>query len=179
SHQIRDGSWKIDTAHNSTTLTSVAGMALQMQGSTIKEGEYADSIRHAVDWLISHSQKSGLIGIPSDAGEAKRYLEGHDQATLFLAAVYGEEEDSDRRKKLEDVLTRAVTFTVKAQTPSGGWGYLSRGLAEEDDENWDVRPTVLQLRALLAVRNVGISVPKQAISAAQDCLIKNVIQSTS
>src|SRR5262249_36442850 len=57
--------------------------------------------------------------------EAARYMYGHGFGMLFLASVYGEEEDGDRRKKLEGILTRAVDFTGKAQTPRGGWGYLS------------------------------------------------------
>ena len=177
-NQTRDGHWKTDAAHNSTTLTSLAGMALLMQGSSIKEGEYAESIRKAVDWLMARSEVNGLIGIPKDAEEAKKYLEGHGHAMLFLASVYGDEEDADRRRKLEKVLTHAVEFSVKAQTPGGGWGYVMRGLAKEDDENAEVVPTVLQLRALLAIRNVGITVPKLAISAAQSYLIKNVDPST-
>ena len=50
---------------------------------------------------------------------------GHGFALLFLSCVYGEEEDNDRRKKLEDVLTRAVVFSRNAQTKRGGWGYIS------------------------------------------------------
>jgi RNA polymerase sigma factor (sigma-70 family) len=177
-NQLRDGHWKLEPGHDSTTETSLVGMALLMQGSTIDEGEHFDRIRRAVDWVISHCQKDGLIGIPTDATEAEKYLEGHGQAMLFLASVYGEEEDRERRTRLERLLTRAVEFTVKAQTPGGGWGYLSRGLAKEDDNEAAVVPTVLQLQALVAARGVGIAVPKSAISAAQEYLIKNVDPAT-
>ena len=41
---------------------------------------------------------------------------GHGFGTMFLACVYGEEEDKDQREKLEKVLTKAVEFIGKAQT---------------------------------------------------------------
>ena len=54
-----------------------------------------------------------MIGNPNIPGEAGRYMYGHGFALLFLACVYGEEEDGDRRKKLEDILTRAVKFIAR------------------------------------------------------------------
>src|SRR5207237_173733 len=79
----------------------------------------------AEDWLMERSQRNGLIGNPNNPTEAPRYMYGHGFGMLFLAQVYGEEEDGERRKKLEDILTRAVEFCGKAQTPRGGWGYVS------------------------------------------------------
>ena len=82
-------------------MTALAGMALLMEGSTIREGKYADNIRRAVDWLMDRVQPNGLIGNPNNPTEAGRYMYGHGFGLLFLACVYGEEEDADRRKKLE------------------------------------------------------------------------------
>ena len=70
---------------------------------------------------------------------------GQGFGTLFLASVYGEEEDKDQRKKLEKVLKKAVEFICKAQTLKkhkkpegkevdiGGWGYVSA----KDGGNFD------------------------------------------
>ena len=33
-------------------MTALAGMALLMEGSTLREGKYSDNIRKAVDWLM-------------------------------------------------------------------------------------------------------------------------------
>src|SRR5206468_1656988 len=93
-------------------------------GSTLREGKYAGHIRKAVDWLMEHTQRSGLIG-EAHAVNVLGYMHGHGFALLFLAQVYGEEEDRERRRKLEDLLSRAVVFTCQAQTPRGGWGYVS------------------------------------------------------
>src|SRR5215472_2420107 len=100
--QHKDGHWEAFGGQYPVTMTGISGMALLMEGSTIREGKYAKNIRQAVDWLMG------------------RNMYGHGFATLFLASVYGEEEDGERRKKLEDILTRAVLFIGKAQTTRGG-----------------------------------------------------------
>src|SRR5262252_8380207 len=124
-NQHRDGHWDANGGQYPTSMTAMGGVALLMEGSTMREGKYADNIRRAVDWLMERSQRNGLIGNPNNPTEAGRYMYGHGFSMLFLASVYGEEEDGERRKKLEDVLTRAVDFCIKAQTPRGGWGYVS------------------------------------------------------
>ena len=60
---------------------------------------------------MDRSQPNGMIGNPNNPTEAGRYMYGHGFGLLFLVCVYGEEEDGDRRKKLEDILTKAVKFT--------------------------------------------------------------------
>src|SRR5260370_36334234 len=97
-------------------MTALAGIALRMEGSTIRDGKYAPNIKKAVDWFLTRSQRNGLLGNPSNQTEAARYMYGHGFGLLFLACAYGAEDEADRRKKLEDVMTRAVQFTGKAQT---------------------------------------------------------------
>jgi hypothetical protein len=97
---------------------------------------------------------------------------GHGFALLFLSCVYGEEDEGDRRRKLEDVLTRAVIFTGRAQTSRGGWGYISAADGSDFDEG---SVTITQVQAVRAARNAGISVPKEIIDKA----IKYLKDSTS
>jgi hypothetical protein len=158
--QHRDGHWD---AHGSypVTMTSLSGMAFLMEGSTIREGKYADRIKRATDWLISrYVSSTGQIGNPQLPGEAGRYMYGHGFGVLFLSCVYGEEEDGDRRKKLEEILTKAVRFIGRAQTQRGGWGYVSARDNSDFDEG---SVTVTQMQALRAARNAGISVPKETL----------------
>jgi hypothetical protein len=92
---------------------------------------------------------------------------------MFLSCVYGEEEEGDRRKKLEDILTRAAQFSHDAQTRKvsrkdnktelGGWGYVSAKEGNNFDEG---SVTVTQVQALRAARNAGIKVPPKAIKMA-------------
>ncbi|MBY0525550.1 MAG: terpene cyclase/mutase family protein [Gemmataceae bacterium] len=165
--QARDGHWEAQGGQYPTTMTALGGMVLLMEGSTLREGKYSENIRRAVDWLVDRSQRNGLLGNPNNPTESSRYTYGHGYALLFLASVYGEEEDADRRKKLEDVLTRAVEFCGKAQTTRGGWGYVSSADGNGFDEG---STTITQLQALRAARNAGIIVPKSVIDGANKYL---------
>src|SRR5260370_3648369 len=108
--QNRDGHWEAFGSQYPITMTAVSGMAFLMEGSTIKEGKYSKQIRLATDWLMSRAVPSGQIGNPMIPGEAGRYMDGHRFALLFLSRVFGEEGGSDRRRKLEESLTKAVRF---------------------------------------------------------------------
>ncbi len=170
--QHPDGHWEAAGAQYPLTMTGISGMALLMEGSTIREGKYSQNIRKAVDWLLARSMPNGMLGNPNIPGEAGRYMYGHGFALLFLSCVYGEEDEGDRRRKLEDVLTRAVQFTGKAQTSRGGWGYISAADGSDFDEG---SVTITQVQAVRAARNAGISVPKEIIDKA----VKYLKDSTS
>src|SRR5262249_22957280 len=165
--QQRDGHWAGNGGAYPTTITALCGMALLMEGSNIREGKYAESIRKAVHWLMERSQRNGLMGHPNNESESMRYMYGHGLGMLLLSQIYGDEEDSDRRKKLEGILTRAVDFAGKAQTPRGGWGYVSSADGGGFDEG---SVTITQLQSLRAARNAGIVVPKGIVDKAQEYL---------
>jgi hypothetical protein len=158
-NQNRDGHWEAAGGQYAPAMTGVAGMAMLAEGSTTREGKYANNIRKARDWFMSRSQPNGLLCNPGGM-EAGRYMYGHGFGLLFLSTVYGEEEDDTLRKKLEDILTRAVIYSGKAQTNRGGWGYVSA----VDGGNFDEGSvTITQMQAVRAARNAGIVVPKEII----------------
>src|SRR5947207_9708143 len=99
--QAADGHWEAQGGNYPTTMTSLAGMCFLMEGSTLREGKYSDQLLKAVQWLQVRAQPNGLLGNPNNPTEAQRYMYGHGFALLFLSSVYGEEDDADRRKKLE------------------------------------------------------------------------------
>ncbi len=179
--QSRDGHWEANGQYP-ISMTALSGMSLLMEGSTIREGKYRDNIRRAADFLMARTQKGGgkdgLIGNPNLPGEAGKYMYGHGFGMLFLACVYGDEEDVERRKKLEDILVRAGKFSFNAQTVRettrkgknvkfGGWGYLTAKEGNNFDEG---SVTITQVQALRAVRNAGLEVPPEAIQRAVDYL---------
>ena len=126
--QNPDGHWDAGGGQYPTVMTALAGMALLMEGSTLREGKYSDNLVKAVDWFLVRSQNNGLLGNPQNPTESSRYIYGHGFGLMFLSCAYGEEEDDkDRRKKLEKVIQKAVEFSGKAQTKQGGWGYVSGG----------------------------------------------------
>src|SRR4051794_16505410 len=161
--QNRDGHWEANGGQYPASMTALCGMSLLMEGSTVREGKYSDNLRRAVDWLMDKAQPNGLIGNPNNVMEQQRYMYGHGFGLLFLASVYGEEEDAERRKKLEKILTKAVEFTGKAQTTRGGWGYVSAADGSDFDEG---SVTITQLQAVRAAKNAGIVVPKSIIDKA-------------
>lgn len=171
--QQRDGHWEGNGGQYQGAMTALSGMALLMEGSTLHDGKYAAPIRKAVDWMMDHAQSNGLLGNAHRANERERYLYGHGFGLLFLASVYGEEEDSDRRKRLEDILNRGVQFTGKAQTSRGGWGYVANGCNTEGDDLDEGSVTITQVQALRAARNAGISVPGSIIDRAITYLKKS------
>ena len=117
-NQAQDGHWEAPGGNYPTTVTAIAGLAMLMEGSNLREGKYSDQINKAVNWFLApaRQQPNGMIGNAASPSESSRYMYGQGYGTLFLASVYGEEEDKEQRKKLEAVLTRAVDFIAKAQT---------------------------------------------------------------
>jgi hypothetical protein len=95
---------------------------------------------------------------------------GHGFAMLFLGSVYGEEEDKDRREKLKDILTRAVTYCGSAQSTQGGWFYTSKTEGHDSDEG---SVTVTQMQGLRACKDAGIAVPKEIIKKGAEYLKKS------
>jgi hypothetical protein len=166
-NQSKDGHWAALGEQYPMTMTAISGMALLMEGSTIREGKYKDNIRRAADWLMAKSLPNGMLGNPNIPGEAGRYMYGHGFSLMFLSCIYGEEEEGDRRKKLEDILVRAAKFSRDAQTNRGGWGYVSAREGSNFDEG---SVTITQVQALRAARNAGIAVPAEAIKDAQKYL---------
>lgn len=145
-----------------TAMTALAGTALVAGGSTTIQGPYAKNIRKAVDYLLGKSRTNGLIGDPQTDN---RYTYGHGFSMLFLSQVLGEEEDEDRRQELVDKLEKACDFSGKAQTPSGGWGYVSA----KDGNNFDEgSTTITQVQGLRGCRNAGIVVPSEVIEHAKE-----------
>ena len=150
-------------------MTALAGMAMLMEGSTLREGKYSDNLVKAVELVHAAGRSpTACSATRTTRPRQPRYMYGHGFGLLFLASVYGEEEDNDRRKKLEKHPEEGGR--VHRQGPdrhSGGWGYVSaagrrqlrRGLGDHH-----------QLQALRAAQNAGIPVPKEIIDKAVEYL---------
>ena len=77
------------------------------------------------------------------------------------------EQEVVRREKLKEVLVKAVQFCGEAQTPDGGWGYVSA----KDGNNFDEGSTcVTQVQGLRACRNAGIPVISKTGLRRGSCL---------
>jgi len=159
-NQSRLGHWSAQGNRYPTAMTALAGTALLGEGSTTTQGKYAPYIRKAVDYLLSRRRSNGLIGDPN---RDDRYTYGHGFSMLFLSQVLGEEEDAERREELVKTLTEAVKFSGQAQTPPGGWGYVSAKDGGGFDEG---STTITQVQGLRGCRNAGIVVPREIVDKA-------------
>src|SRR3954447_18610535 len=162
--QFKDGHWGANGDNYPVSMTGLAGLAMLAEGSNVREGQYSLEIRKAADWLMERSNRGqnrdGLIGNPDHPTETGRYMYGHGFGLLFLACVYGDEEDRERRERLKDILTRAVKYTANAQSTQGGWFYTSKVDGHDQDEG---SVTITQMQALRACKNAGIPVPKAIV----------------
>lgn len=157
--QNRPGNWNNMGGYGTypTAMTSLAGMSLLMTGSTPTRGPYARSISRAVNYLLNAAQPNGLIATRAESG---RSMHGHGFAMLFLAEVYGMEEDERRQRQIHDVLSRAVRITERSQSRAGGWLYTPNSDGDEGSV------TVTQIQGLRACRNAGIQINPTTIRNA-------------
>jgi hypothetical protein len=85
---------------------------------------------------------------------------GHGFSMLFLAQVYGMEEDKGRQSRIRAVLRKAIQLTGRSQSRDGGWLYTPDARGDEGSV------TITQVQALRACRNAGLHVPKKVIDNA-------------
>lgn len=163
SSQNRDGSWRTGgtTGGYPTAMTALAGLALLASGSTPTEGPYAQNVSRALTYLLNSARRDGLI---AQIEEESHCMHGHGFALLFLAQVYGMEENPQRHGQIRLALQRAVDLTARSQSAAGGWLYTPDSRGDEGSV------TVTQVQALRACRNVGIAVPKRVIDNAMSYL---------
>ncbi len=162
--QASRGQW--NTPPYPVAIAALAGVAMLCSGSTVTQGPYAKYLSRTTDFLIGQSRNNGLIGDPVND---QRYTYGHGFSMLFLSQVLGEEGLQDRRDDLVEVLNRAVTFCGRAQTPQGGWGYVSSKDGNDYDEG---STTITQVQGLRGCRNAGIPVTTEIIESAKRYIYK-------
>lgn len=164
--QDRQGSWSNRSGYGSypVSMTSLAGLALLMDGNTTTQGRYAPQVDRATRYLLRSITPSGLI---ARSQHESRPMYGHGFSMLFLSQLYGMTEDSQRGKLIHNVLTRGIELTARAQSRAGGWIYTPNSQADEGSV------TITQVQALRSCRNVGVAVPKNVIDQAMDYLVKS------
>jgi hypothetical protein len=165
-NQANDGSWRSSGAQGGypAAMTGLAGMALVSSGSTPTRGKYWREVRQATEFLLKNADAAtGVISVPSEEG---RSMYGHGFSTLFLASVFGMEEDLRMQERLHGVLTRAVKLITQAQSGAGGWLYTPDSGGDEGSV------TVTQVQAMRACRMAGIDVSKKTIDRAVDYIKK-------
>ena len=146
--QLADGSWSGGTGNS-----SLATLALMVDGSVPGAGPYGREVAMAVRYLLSMQQPSGLI---YKEKKARAVMYCHALATLVLAEAWGMSSEPQIRHGLK----KAANLIVRTQNMEGGWRYNPR------PDEADLSVTILQLVALRASLNAGISVPEKSIKDA-------------
>ncbi|MGE0481984.1 MAG: prenyltransferase/squalene oxidase repeat-containing protein [Phycisphaerae bacterium] len=164
--QNRDGSWRTQgsTGGYPTAMTALAGLAMLGSGSTPTQGPYSRNVSGAMTFLLKSARRDGLI---AQLEEESHCMHGHGFAMLFLAEVFGMEEDAQRQAQIKLALQRAIELTARSQSAAGGWLYTPDSGGDEGSV------TVTQVQGLRACRNVGIAVPKRVIDNALRYLEKS------
>ena len=161
-NQANEGSWRNSGGYGSypAAMTGLAGMAFIAGGSTPTRGRYWNEVRKSVAFLMKNADSNtGVISVPAEEG---RSMYGHGFATLYLASVFGMEEDLRKQDRLKRVLDKAVGLIASAQSSAGGWIYTPDSNSDEGSV------TVTQIQALRACRMAGIVVDKKVIDKSVD-----------
>ncbi len=164
--QDRDGSWSNQGGYGQypVAMTSLAALALLMDGNTTTQGRYAPQVDRAARYLVRMANPGGLIAAGMGEG---RPMYGHGFSMLFLSQLYGMTEDAERAREIHGVLASAVQLTARAQSAEGGWYYTPTSRNDEGSV------TVTQVQALRSCRNVGVAVPKVVIDNAMAYLAES------
>jgi hypothetical protein len=171
--QELEGNWFGRANSAPTTTTAMAGLALLMEGSTLKTGTYAPNLRKAVEWMEKIAAADGSL-VGTNRTDTTRPINTHAHALLFLACAYDVDDDPARRERLGRILERAITYATSAQTADGAWRATS---ARNGLRNADAPATVAMLHALYAARKAGIDVPRDTTDKAVDFLAKATTES--
>lgn len=164
--QSGQGSWTNRSRFGAypVAMTSLAGLALLMDGNTTTQGRYAREVDRAARFLVRNARPNGLI---ARTDVESRPMYGHGFSMLFLSQLHGMTEDQIRAKEMQGVLRRGVELIGRAQSALGGWIYTPEARSDEGSV------TITQVQALRSCRNVGIAVSKDVIDNAMEYLVKS------
>lgn len=149
--------------------TSMACLAWMASGSTPDRGKYAENIRKGLQYILKMTSRSGYIAESASMFGGHSGMHGHGFATLFLAEVLGMIDDPDLYRQTRDALKRAVELLERAQNKFGGWNSGPDGNAGDDGSG---AVAIMQIAALRAARNAGISVNQGTIDRAKKYLLE-------
>jgi hypothetical protein len=150
--QTPDGAFDGLNGRN-TGVVSLAVLGFLSTGAVPDRGPRGPAVTAGIDFVLNHVQPSGLICNAQDTTKGTMYE--HALSTLLLAESHG----LYTKTSLRDALARAVGLIVACQNREGGWRYDPR------PADADVSVTVMQLVALRAAKNAGISVPRDTFAA--------------
>jgi len=137
-----------------TGVTALSLLTFLAAGYTNEEGQYADHVERAIQWLISQQRQDGFLG-----GDATYFAANycHGMATYALAEALGMQSNPSTATELNQAVRAAVNYSLAIQnTTDGGWRYRPRS------SEGDMSLFGWQLMALKSAEISGIPIPEQS-----------------
>jgi len=164
-HQHADGHWSFEKFYNEQPGKSYTGqgsiradagatgfalLPFLGDGHTHVAGDYRQTVRKAVDWLVKNQEKDGSL---AKGCGGNSYMYSHGIATIALCEAYGMSKDPALREPAQ----RAINFIVSAQhKPSGGWRYQPNQQGDTSVVGW-------QVMAMKSGQMASLDVPQQSL----------------
>jgi outer membrane biosynthesis protein TonB len=131
-----------------TGITALALLAFLGAGQSHTQGEYQDTVRHGLDFLLRSQAEDGSM-----FGEATLYAQMYCHSMATFALAEAQALTGDRR--LQAAVVKAVNFCLAAQNAStGGWRYRPGDTGDTSQLGW-------QIMALTSAHRAGIKIPDQ------------------
>ncbi len=131
-----------------TGISALALLAFLGAGHSHLQGEYRDTVRRGLDFLLRSQAADGSL-----FGDATLYAQMYCHSMASFALAEDEAMTGDRR--LERAVTNAINFSLAAQnTSTGGWRYRPGDSGDTSQLGW-------QIMALASAKRAGIQVPDQ------------------
>lgn len=136
-----------------TGLTGLALLAFLSAGHTHAQGEYSNTVRKGMEYLVSQQLPSGdLSGRKQQSNQAADIFSRmycHGIAAFALSECYAMTGDPT----LYQSVMLAASFTIKCQDPvSGGWRYVPQDKGDLSQFGW-------QALALRSAHHGGLEIP--------------------
>jgi hypothetical protein len=168
-YQASDGSWHLeqfDVDHpthanqltSDTAATGLAILAFQGAGYHHLDYRYADRLKRAIDWMVSHQKPDGDLYVSADSRSNENCrLYSHAIAALALCEAYGMTQDPELRQPAQ----LAIDHIVAAQDRQyGGWRYQPGAGADTSVTGW-------MMMALQSGRLAGLDVNDEALKGIE------------
>jgi hypothetical protein len=129
-----------------TGISALAILAFLGAGHSHQQGDYQDTVRHGLEFLIRSQGADGSL-----FGDSTLYAQMycHSMATFALAEVHAMTGDS----RLQPAVTKAIDYSLRAQhTTTGGWRYRPNEIGDTSQLGW-------QMMALASAKRAGLEIP--------------------
>lgn len=131
-----------------TGISALALLAFLGAGHSHLHGEYRDTVRRGLDFLLRSQAADGSL-----FGDATLYAQMYCHSMSTFALTEAEAMTADRR--IEPAVVNAVNYCLAAQnTASGGWRYRPGDSGDTSQLGW-------QIMALASAKRAGLNVPDQ------------------